>query len=326
MSLLQGDPLPSIRTTKDIVTTGPDWYTQYLQDLAKPGQALMGQTGEQLVAPMSTLQTKALELAPTALTGYTDLMRKAGVTAEEAAKGITPEMIGTYMSPYLTGFTDSSGTTRPGLLQEMERLQQQNLQRNLLPTLRGAFAGTGGFGSQRMAGALGQLGADVQANLLGQQTSALQQAYGKALDTAAQQAGLTRQGALAQQSVATADLDAATKALEEAYGLGGKEQQFRQSQILAPVAAAKSAADVYSNIKVPSTVSETALGPIPGAYSTSPLAQIAGLGSLFASGAGGTSAASGLIGAIKDIGGWLGSLGGGSGGVTPAPYGTSEGE
>lgn len=318
MSLLQGDPLPNITTTKDISTTGPDWYTQYLQDLAKPGQALMGQTGQQLVAPMSTLQQKALDLAPTALTGYTDLMRKAGLTAEEAAKGITPEMIGTYMSPYMTQFTDASGTTRPGLLQEMERLQQQNLQRNLLPTLRGAFAGTGGMGSQRMMGALGQMGADVQANLLGQQTSALQQAYGKALDTAAQQAGLTRQGALAQQSIASADLDAATKALEEAYGLGSKEQQFRQSQILAPVAAAKSAADVYANLKVPSMVSEKAVGPIPGAYSTSPLAQIAGLGSLFAAGSGGTSAASGFFDLLTKAGNWLGGLGGG-GGAAPDP-------
>ena len=61
-------------------------------------------------------------------------------------------------------------------------------------------------------------------------------------------------------------------------------------------------------------MSETANAPIPGAYATSPLAQIAGLGALFASGSGGTSAASGLMNTLfgKDFstgsGGVLGGL------------------
>jgi len=303
MSLTQGDPLPNITTTKEVKTLGPDWYNTYLQDLAKPGTTLMGKTGEELVAPMSALQTDALKSASGDLSRYEDLMSKAGVTAEQAAKGITPEMIQSYMNPYTSGVVD-----------EMGRLQQQNLQRSLLPTLKSAFAGTGGYGSSRMSGALGQALADMQANLTGQQTKALESGYGKALDTALAQAGLTRQAAETQKNVAQADIDAAIKSLEEQYGLGSREQQFEQSKILAPVAAAKSAADVYANLKVPTTVSETANAPIPGAYSTSPLAQIAGLGALFASGSGGTSAAEGFLKAIlgknysTNPGGALGAL------------------
>ena len=71
---------------------------------------------------------------------------------------------------------------------------------------------------------------------------------------------------------------------------------------MAPLAAATSAGNVYANLKVPSTVSETSSAPIPGAYSTSPLSQIAGLGSLFASGTGGTSAAGGFGNAIGSLG------------------------
>lgn len=303
MSLLQGDPLPNITTTKEVKTLGPDWYNAYLQDLAKPGTALLGQTGEQLVAPMSTLQTGAISSVPTDLSRYEQLMSEAGKSADLAAKGITPDSIQAYMNPYTAGVVD-----------EMGRLQQQNLQRNVLPSLRGAFAGSGAFGSSRMTGALGQVLADMQANLTGQQGKALETGYNKALDTALAQAGLTRQAAETQRGVATADLDAAIKALESQYGFGSKEQQFEQSKILAPVSAAKSAADVYSNLKVPTTVSETASAPIPGAYSTSPLAQVAGLGSLFASGSGGTSAAEGFLrtifgsGAGSADGGFLSSL------------------
>lgn len=314
MSLLQGSPLPSIRTTKEVKTTGPDWYDQYLQTLAAPGTAALAKTGEQLVAPMTDLQRAAINLAPTALTNYAKMLEEAGGTAEEAAKGITPEMISSYMSPYLRGFTDETGQVRPGVLDEMSRLSQQNLQRNLMPTLRGAFAGTGGYGSSRMMGALGQMGADVQANLLGAQTKAIQDAYNEAVRTAGTQSGLLRQAAETQRGIASTDIEAAIKALEEGYGLGTKQQQFEQAKIMAPLTAAGTAANVFANLKVPSTVSEEAFGPIPGAYSTSPLAQVAGLGTLFASGRDGTSPVEGFMRFIRGIPGFGGS----------SAYGTSD--
>jgi hypothetical protein len=104
-------------------------------------------------------------------------------------------------------------------------------------------------------------------------------------------------------------LDLKLKELERLYSLGGEEQKLEQTGIMAPLAAATGAANVFSNVKVPSTVSEKASAPIPGAYSTSPLAQIAGLGSLFASGPnGGTSAASGFADAASKLGSSLSNL------------------
>ena len=311
MSLTQGDPLPNIKTTKTVDTTGPDWYTEYLENLAKPGAALIGQSGADLVAPMSEMQTGVLGRAEEELGGYTGTLGDAAQTAELAAAGITPEMIQSFMNPYTANVTE-----------EMARLQQQNLQRNLLPSLKGAFGATGATGSQRMLGAMGQMGADVQANLLGQQTKALESGYNAALKAAAEQAGLYRGAAETQRGIGVSELDTKLRELERLYNLGAEEQKIEQAKIMAPLTAAKSAADVYSNLKVPSTVSEEAYGPIPGAYSTSPLAQVMGLGSLFASGQGGQSAASGVLSSLfgkdfnsegKGLFDWLRSSGGGGG-------------
>lgn len=303
MSLTQGDPLPNIETTKTVDTTGPEWYTTYLESLAAPGAALMGKTGAELVAPMSEMQQGVLGRAEDELGDYSTTLGSAADTAGLAAAGITPEMIQSFMNPYTANVTD-----------EMARLQQQNLQRNLLPSLKGAFGGTGATGSQRMLGAMGQMGADMQANLLGQQTKSLESGYANALKAAADQSGLYRSAAETQRGIGVSELDTKLKELERLYNLGGEEQKLEQAQIMAPLAAAKSAADVYSNLKVPSTVSEVASAPIPGAYSTSPLAQIAGLGSLFASGANGTSAVEGVLSNLPKFGSALSGLFSGLGG------------
>jgi hypothetical protein len=314
MSLTQGDPLPNIETTKTVDTTGPEWYTTYLESLAAPGAALMGKTGAELVAPMSEMQQGVLGRAEDELGDYSTTLGSAADTAGLAAAGITPAMIASFMNPYTSGYTNAQGVRTPGVVDEMERLQQQNLQRNLLPSLKGAFGSTGATGSQRMLGAMGQMGADVQANLLGQQTKALESGYNTALKAAADQAGLYRSAAETQRGIGVSELDTKLKELERLYNLGGEEQKLEQAQIMAPLAAAKSAADVYSNLKVPSTVSEVASAPIPGAYSTSPLAQIAGLGSLFASGSGGTSAVEGVLSSLPKFGSALSGLFSGLGG------------
>ena len=298
MSLLQGDPLPNIDTTKVVDTTGPDWYTTYLEGLAKPGTDLLEKSGADLVAPMSQLQTDVLDTAKSGgLGGYEGMLGEAQDTARLAAAGMTPEMIQSFMNPYTSGVVD-----------EMGRLQQQSLQRSLIPSLKGAFAGTGGMGGQRMFNAMGQLGADTQANLLGAQTKQLASGYDSALKAAMDQAGLYRNAAETEKGLASSELDLKLKELERLYNLGGEEQKLEQTEIMAPLAAATGAANVFSNVKVPSTVSEKASAPIPGAYSTSPLAQIAGLGSLFASGTGGQSAASGFTDAASKLGSSLSKL------------------
>jgi hypothetical protein len=315
MSLTQGDPLPNITTTKTTGTTGPDWYTDYLKDLAKPGTDFLKLTQEQQVAGFDPLQQNVLDTAKGALSGYNDRMTKAGTTAEQAARGITPEMIQQYMNPYQAGVTN-----------EMVRQSTNAFNQNMLPSLRGQFVGTGGAGSQRQLGALGQMTADVNQNLSGSINKSLADAYATAVGTAGKQSDLLRQGAETERGVATADLDSAIKQLAAQYGYGKNAQELAQQRILAPLAGAKSAADIYSNLKVPSTVTETANAPIPGAYSTPLLSQVAGLGTLFASGAGGQSPVQGFTnflfgpGGSGSTGGFAGALGRlFSGGASPAP-------
>jgi hypothetical protein len=282
-SLTQGEALPNIKTSKTTATTGPEWYNQYLQSLAKPGMDLMGKTGEELVAGFDPLQQDVINNAKGALSNYRSLLDQAGADARTAAQGITPEAIQRYMDPYRTSVTN-----------EMTRQVNQNFQRNMMPALTGQFVGTGGAGSQRALNAMGQMGADVNQNLTGAINKSLSDAYGSAVSTAGTQAGLVRQGAEAEKGIATADLDSTMKQLAAQYGYGEDVQKLNQQRILAPLSAATTAGNVYANLKVPSTVTENADAPIPGAYSTSLLSQLTGLGSLFSSPTGGQSPASGF--------------------------------
>jgi hypothetical protein len=145
-----------------------------------------------------------------------------------------------------------------------------------------------------MAGALGQMGADIQGNLSGQQGKMLTDQYNQAVNFAKAQSDLQRQGAETQRGIATSDLDSAIKQLQTQYGFGKEAQNLEQQRILAPLSAATTAGNVFANLKVPSTVSEKASAPIPGAYATPLLSQLTGLGSLFSSPTGGASPISGL--------------------------------
>lgn len=314
MPLTQGEALPNIKTSKVTATTGPDWYNTYLQNLAKPGNDLMGKTGDQLVAGFDPLQQNVISTAQGALSNYKPLLTQAGIDAQTAAQGITPEAIQRYMNPYQANVTN-----------EMARQSNQNFQRNMLPALTGQFVGTGGLGSQRALGALGQMGADVNQNLTGAINKSLADAYNNAVTTAGTQAGLVRQGAEAEKGVATSDLDNAIKQLATQYGYGEDVQKLNQQKILAPLSAATTAGNVFANLKVPSTVTENADAPIPGAYSTPLLSQITGLGSLFTAPTGGQAPASGFTnwlfgsgtqgqtgytpGVINDLKTWYNNLG-----------------
>lgn len=320
MSLTQGSPLPDVETTKQIDTKGPAWYDAYLQNLAGAGTNIIGSN---IAAGLDPLQTAAMARAKTDLTGYEDYFTDAQALAEKAGKGITQQAIADYMNPYISGFTTEAGVEVPGVISEMERLSQQNMQRNLMPALKSFFGGTGGTGSQRMLGALGQMGADVQANLTGAQTKALADAYNKAVDTAGTQAGLYRQGAETMKGLGQSEFDAAIKSITGQFDMGAKAREVEQAKLLAPIAAAQGAANIFANLKVPTEVTEKFKGPMPGAYSNSPLSQIAGLGTLFAAGAGGTSAVQGITDTFKSLFGGGPGDSGSSGGALSDWYNSS---
>lgn len=278
--LFQGSALPNITTTKTDTTSGPDWYNQYLSNLAQTGTNAMAKTPTEMVAGFSPLQTAAFAGAPQATSSYLPTLEKAEQTAESAAQGITPQNIQSFMNPYTTGVVD-----------EMSRLSGLNTQRNVLPGLKSAFVGTGGLGSRRYAGATGQTMADISSNLLGAQTGALQKGYADALAAAKDQSTLQNQAANTQGTLASTEQKLGIAGTEALSNLGATQQKQAQALINAPLTTATNAANIFTNLKVPTTVSSVSNAPVPGAYSNSPLSQIAGLGTLFASGAGGSASA-----------------------------------
>jgi len=278
--LFQGEALPNITTTKTDTTSGPDWYNQYLSGLAQAGTTAMGKTPTEMVAGFSPLQTAAFQGAPSAATSYQPTLASAEQTAGQAAQGITPQNIQTFMNPYTSGVVD-----------EMGRLSGLNTQRNVLPALKSAFVGTGGLGSRRYAGATGQTLADIQSNLLGAQTGTLQKGYADALAAAKDQSNLLNQAAQTQGTLASTEQKLGLAGTQALADLGATQQKQAQALINAPLTTATNAANIFTNLKVPTTVSSVANAPIPGAYANSPLSQIAGLGTLFASGSAGSPSA-----------------------------------
>lgn len=278
--MFQGSALPNITTTKTDTTSGPDWYNQYLSNLAQTGTNAMAKTPSEMVAGFSPLQEAAFAGAPKAATSYLPTLTQAEQTAAGAAQGITPQNIQSFMNPYTSG-----------VVNEMSRLSGLNTQRNVLPGLKSAFVGSGGLGSQRYANAAGQTMSDIESNLLGAQTGALQKGFADALAAAKDQSTLLNQAATTQGTLASTEQKLGLAGTEALGNLGATQQKQAQALINAPLTTATNAANIFTNLKVPTTVSSVSNAPIPGAYSNSPLSQIAGLGTLFASGAGGSSSA-----------------------------------
>jgi len=108
--------------------------------------------------------------------------------------------------------------------------------------------------------------------------------------------------------------------------LGTQQQQIQQAQQLFPMQMAQSAAGLLQGAQIPTSASSAYTGPIPGAYQTSPLSQITGIGSLLY-GAG--NVASGATGTLSSLGQLLNGTSGATSnplasyGGTVGPMGTS---
>ena len=271
--IFQGVVAPDVNTTKTTASTAPQYLTDYYSDIASAGSKAMGRDPNQMVSPLTNLQNQGYAAVPGAATSYQPGLANAEQTAGMAAKGMSPEAIQSFMNPYTHNVVD-----------EMGRLQQQNVHRNLMPQLKAGFVGTGGLGGQRYANAMGQTAADLQSTLTGQQYGALSSGYKDAMQNAYNQANLQNQvaqtqGTLAgqEQALGLAGAGALTKA-------GAEQQAYNQSIIDAPLKTAANAAALMKGYTIPTTSTETYKGPMAGVYGTSPLSQISGLGALLGSG------------------------------------------
>lgn len=300
MPLTQGSALPNITTTQGQTTTAPSWYTDYLSNLA--GQSTSAAGGAQFVGATPLQQQAYQQVAqnvgsyqPT-LTAATNMVTGAGTTT-------APDVVANYMSPYMQQVVNQIGA-----------LGQRGIQQNLAPGATAGAVGSGQFGSKRGAEVLGQTLSSANQNILGQQSQALNTGYQNAISAA--QTDLNRQlgagqqlGNLAQQTQTQnlADVNALST-------LGAQQQQIAQAKELFPLQTLGMSAQNLRGYSIPTSVSSSYTGPIPGAYSASPLQQIAGLGAILGGVSGtpfGTAVGDTISGFFKG----LGSIGGGGGGT-----------
>jgi len=287
MGFFQGSPLPSVTTTQTKAETAPGYYTDYLTGLSQAGQTALGRTAEQGIAGYDPLQTTGYGQMQTAAGAYQPGLTAAGQTAAKSARGIDTSRIGALMDPYTQNVVD-----------EMARLQQQNIQRNLLPTMKGAFVGSGGLGSQRYAGALGQSLADAQANLTGQQYGALSAGYQNALKAALDEAQLQNLAAKTQADIAAQEQTLGLKGAGALTQAGAERQKYEQAKLDYPLSTATSVSNLMKGFTIPTTTQQTTVAPgQQGQFGLSGFQNLSGILSLI----GGATGAGGKNGGAKAI-------------------------
>jgi hypothetical protein len=261
--LFQGDPLPDVTKTQQTQATAPEFYTNYLQDIANLGQNAVQQGG---VAGFSPLQQQAFQMVPDLAFAGSGSMGAASQLLGQAGATTMPDVVADYMNPYTMGVVD-----------EMGRLQQRSIQENVLPNLGAAAAGSGQFGSRRQSQITGNTLRDLQSDLLGKQMQALQQGYGEAGKFA--QADLTRalQAGQGFENLGQAQQGLGLGGLKAMSEYGGQQQALGQKMLDYPMAQAQAFSQLMRQYQVPGGSVQQTIGPDKDAYQNSPLAQISGL-------------------------------------------------
>lgn len=262
--LFQGNPLT--KTTQE-QQTAPEFYTDYLQDIANLGQNAVQQGG---VAGFSPLQQQAFNMAKDAAFAGSGSMGAASQLIGQAGTTKLPDIINQYMNPYTTNVVD-----------EMARLSNENVQKNVMPSLNAAAAGSGQFGSTRQANATGQSLRDIQADLTGKQYAALNTGYQNAGTFAQNDLNRTLQSGQAFDKLGTSQQELAKSGLKTMFDYGTQQQNQGQKLLDYPMEQAKKFADLLKNYNIPMGKTSQTIG-VEG-YTGSPLSQIGGLASIIAS-------------------------------------------
>lgn len=268
MDLFQGPALPDVTVTQGQATTAPSWYTDYLSNLAAKGTA--GAAGAKFVGA-TPLQTQAFDLTKSTVGAYNPTLQSAINMAQQGATTTAPSVINQYMDPYTSQ-----------VVGEIGRLGQRNIVENLAPGAVAGAVGTGQYGSKRGAEVLGRTVRDALADIGGRQSLALSQGYQNAMTAA--QADLSRQLLGSQQmgNLATTGQALNLGDINALATLGAQQQAIGQAEQLFPLQALANSSALLRGYTVPTDVSSTYKGPLPGSYAPSPLQQIAGLGALLA--------------------------------------------
>ena len=265
--LFQGDPLPAITKTTEAQQTAPEFYTNYLQDIANLGQNAVQQGG---IAGFSPLQQQAFQMAPDVAFAGAGSMGASSQLLGEAGATTVPDVIADYMNPYTSS-----------VVNEMGRLTNRNVQENIMPNLGAAAVGSGQFGSRRQQQVTGNALRDIQADLLGKQMQALQQGYTTAGTQAQTDLSRALQAGQAFENLGQAQQGMGLAGLKTMSDYGAQQQAQGQKLLDYPMAQTQQFANLLRNYNVPMGTTTQSTGS--EGYSNSPLSQIAGLGSLVAS-------------------------------------------
>jgi hypothetical protein len=190
--------------------------------------------------------------------------------AQNAAMGVAGTPTSSLMSQYENPY-------QAGVVNEINRLGQQQFQETLAPGAVSGAVGSGQFGSRRGMEVYGDVARDVNKNILGLQTSALQSGYDKALAAAQQQQKLGLDTATTLGNISGQQYTQGVGGINVLSGLGAQQQATEQARLNYPMTAATQQAALLKGYTVPTSITQKYTGPMPGAYNTSPLAQVAGL-------------------------------------------------
>ena len=265
--LFQGDPLPAITKTTESQQTAPEFYTNYLQDIANLGQNAIEQGG---VAGFSPLQQQAFQMAPDVAFAGQGSLGAASQLLGQAGATTAPDVVADYMNPYTSS-----------VVNEMGRLSNRNVMENVLPNLGAGAVGSGQFGSRRQQQLTGQTLRDIQADLAGKQGQLLQQGYNTA--TTAAQTDLSRalQAGQGFTNLGQEQQQLGAGGLKTMFDYGTAQQKQGQALLDYPMAQTQQFAKLMQGYQMPTGTTTQTTGS--EGYSNSPLSQIAQLGSLFGS-------------------------------------------
>ena len=278
-NLIQGDAMPNITTSQTNTPTAPDFYNNYLSNIATGGKDAIGTGG---AAGASPLQSSAYAAAPTAINAGQPALAAANTQFSNVANTPTSALMDQYMNPYTQN-----------VVGELGRLGERQFKDILAPAATSGAVGSGQFGSKRGMQVYGDTARDVAKNTLGLQNTALQSGFDKSLAAAQAQQGLNLKTGEDFNTLSTNAYNQGVGGLSQLSQLGGQQQSTEQARLNYPMTAESNYASLLKGLNIPTTNKQTNVGPIPGAYQMSPLSLISGLGtaagSFLTAGAGGKS-------------------------------------
>jgi len=244
--LAEGAAIPQGSALTDVTkqTVMPEWYTNYAMDMLSGQKALASRPYQ--TAPMPRIagftptQEKSFGMTETAAGAYQPMLDQATQAAQAAANApgalnvaqpyltqagqTSVSNIGSYMNPYNEAVT-----------KRIAEMGTRNLTENIMPEIEGRYikAGQLGFGGRGGAGTpsgmmtdTSRAVRDTSADILAQQTAAMQQGYSEAAGLAG--TDLTRFGNLAN----TAGNMAQTQQQQQLAASGALSSLGEQAQTL----------------------------------------------------------------------------------------------